>query len=98
MRRVRIADSNVPKNVDWVVGVEEAALRHDIRDDADARRAQNRILRTEEKRLEFRFFLLLQVKHENNGARGERGTRRATRPNAWRKWRRRTHDSDSQWQ
>lgn len=71
MRSVRITDSDVPKNVDWVVGVEEAALRHDVRDDADAWRAQNRILRTEEKRLEFRFLLLLQVKHEDNGARGE---------------------------
>ena len=52
-------DSNVPKNVDWVVSVQIRARRNDKGENLDARRTENGIIGLTQKGIELVYIMFL---------------------------------------
>lgn len=73
-------DSNVPKNVDWIVSVQIRARRNDEGEDLDARRTENGILGLTQKGIELVYLMFLQVDSENDRSTKETAIK-STHPN-----------------
>lgn len=75
VRGAAVANAEVAKDVDGVVGVEEGGGGGEVHEEGDARLAEGCVGGRAEGVLEGRFFFFLHVQHEEDGAAGERGTR-----------------------